>query len=154
MVNEIGFYSRDEKYGGLSNFHRCEQFVDGYLYPTNEHYYQSQKALGLEFHKWIATAPNPYLAMKAGRLLRAGKEGELRPEWEKIKLVIMEKGLRAKFQNQLLRLRLIQTGDAHLFENSSTDDYWGGALPKSKNHLGNLIMKIREEIKNNLATSK
>ena len=151
MYESIGFYSRDEQYGWLSNFHRCNQVVDGYLYPTNEHYYQSQKALGLEFHKWIATAPNPYLSMKAGRLLRAGKPGELRPEWEQIKLLIMETGLRAKFKDQALRIRLLQTGDAFIYEDSLIDRYWGGSLPDSKNHLGKLIMKIREEIKKETA---
>ena len=147
MTDKIGFYSRDEKYGWLSNFYRCIQFVDGKLYPTNEHYYQAMKARGENFQEWIRLCPVPYHAMLSGRRLRVGKPGELRPDWENVKLAYMERGLRAKFQDQLLRLKLLQTGDAHLFENSLTDSYWGGALPKSKNHLGNLLMKIREEIK-------
>jgi N-glycosidase YbiA len=146
MTDRIGFYSRDDKYGWLSNFHRCDQVVDGLIYPTNEHYYQAQKAISPEFRRWIRLAPNPYLAMKSGRLLRAGKEGELRPDWEAEKLSIMEIGTRAKYCNQALRLRLLQTENAYLFENSPTDDFWGGYLPNSKNHLGNIIMKIRAEI--------
>jgi ribA/ribD-fused uncharacterized protein len=147
MTDKIGFYSRDDQYGWLSNFHRSRQWVDDEVYETNEHYYQSQKAEYPRIQEWIRLAPNPYLAMKAGRLLRAGKPGELRPDWENMKLIIMEKGLRAKFLDSVLRLKLLQTFDAYLFENSPTDDYWGGALPNSKNHLGNLIMKIRQEIK-------
>src|SRR5271157_6640544 len=129
MTDKIGFYSRDEEYGWLSNFYRCPQVVDGKRYMTNEHFYQSQKAYAPEFQEWIRLAPNPYLAMKAGRLLRAGKPGELRENWDDtknpLKLVVMEKGIRAKFQDQLLRLKLLQTYNAYLFENSPTDDYWG-----------------------------
>jgi N-glycosidase YbiA len=148
LTGSIGFYSRDEKYGWLSNFHRCIQTIDGKKYITNEHYYQSMKAINPEKAELIRQLPTPYMALKTGRSL---PKGELRPDWDDptnpLKLIIMERGLRAKFMNLDLRLKLIDTGKVYLYENSPTDSYWGGALPNSKNHLGNLIMKIRDEIR-------
>ena len=140
----IYFYSRDDDYGWLSNFWRANQIVDGAVYPTNEHFYQSQKSIDYTVRGWIRSAPNPFLAMKAGRSLRSGKE--LRPDWENLKLGVMEKGLKAKFfQNEDLKQKLIETGSSLLRENSPTDMFWGGALNGSKNMLGELLMKIRKE---------
>lgn len=147
MVERIGFYSRDETYGWLSNFHRSDQDVDGVIYKTNEHYYQSKKAISLEFQNWIRLAPNPYHAMMAGRTLREGKTGELRPDWERVKLNIMLEGLRAKFDNPILKQKLLDTGDSYLFEKSPNDTYWGVVNGRGNNHLGILIMQVRGELK-------
>ena len=155
MVTEIGFYSRDTTYGWLSNFHRATQRVDGIYYPTNEHFYQSQKAMDPRFQDWIRTAPNPYLAMKAGRSIRAGKIGELRPDWESVKLDVMLKGLRAKFDpnyNKLLVNLLLLTQDAYLYEDSPNDQYWGKVRGVGENNLGKLIMKVRDELRQNIVT--
>ena len=148
MVERIGFYSRDEKYGWLSNFHRCEMMVDGRIYPTNEHYYQSRKANSFEVAEWIRLAPNPYLAMKAGRTIREGKRGELRPHWDDMKLTYMLAGLRLKFENTELRRKLLDTGNAYLYEDSPNDKYWGLVKGDGENRLGELLMQVREELKN------
>ena len=139
---EILFYSRSDDYGWLSNFERSPQRVDGVCYETNEHYYQSQKAIGLDIWKWIKEAPNPFLAMKAGRSLR---NKEIRNDWHEIKDKIMLRGLRAKFdQNDILKQDLLDTGNATLHEDSETDMFWG---IKGRDILGKLLMKVREELK-------
>lgn len=142
-MKEILFYSRDETYGWLSNFHRSPQVVDGKVYPTNEHYYQSQKAKDKLTSEWIASAPIPFLAMKAGRVLRRRKS--LRDDWgERVKVEVMLKGLRAKFnQSPRLRNKLLETKDAVLHENSPTDLFWG---IKGKSMFGKLLMQVRREI--------
>jgi N-glycosidase YbiA len=139
----ILFYGRDEEYGWLSNFERSIQVVDGNEYPTNEHYYQAMKANSEEFRKWIADAPNPFAAMKAGRSLREGKE--LRSDWDTFKFDYMYKGLIAKFsQNPELKRKLLDTGDIEIHENSPTDMIWG---IKGQDMLGKLLMKVRNELK-------
>ena len=35
-----------------------------------------------------------------------------------------------------------------MIEDSPVDMFWGGALPGSKNYLGKLLMKLRDEIRN------
>jgi len=82
--------------------------------------------------------------MKAGRNLRPE---ETTWDWDQIKVDVMLRGLRAKFQNESLRLMLLWTGDAILKEDSPTDMFWGGTLLGSQNMLGKLLMQVREEIK-------
>jgi ribA/ribD-fused uncharacterized protein len=134
MVSDIYFYFNKEEYGWLSNFERIGIIIDGNWYNTNEHYYQSQKANSDINREWIRNAPSPYLAMMAGRSLR---EKEKKSNWDNIKFDIMEKGLFAKFsQNEELKKKLIETGDAKL--------YWG---VKGEDRLGKLLMKVREELR-------
>ena len=141
-MNEINFYSRKDEYGWLSNFWRQVEKVDNKYYSTNEHYYQACKSKDVEIFHWILSAPNPYLAMCAGRSLR--KDKELINGWEKDKIKVMLKGLRAKFENLELRKRLLDTGDAILHEDSPTDMFWG---KYGKDMLGKLLMQVREELK-------
>ncbi len=143
MTQEINFYSRKPLYGFLSNFHRCSQVVDGITYSTNEHYYQSKKAVHEDMEIWIASAPSPYMAMRAGRMLRPY---EFRADWDDVKLDVMLTGLRSKFADPHLRNRLLDTGDAILHEDSPTDMFWG---KKGKDHLGRLLMQVRDEIRDN-----
>jgi ribA/ribD-fused uncharacterized protein len=143
MEEEINFYSRNSEYGWLSNFARYPQTVDGKTYKTNEHYYQSQKTTDAEVSNWIASASSPFLAMRAGRSLRVGKD--FRSDWEKIKVEVMLKGLRAKVQQHAdLAQKLLATGNAAIHEDSPTDMFWG---KKGKDMLGKLLMQVREELR-------
>jgi len=142
LSEKILFYSRKKEYGFLSNFEPSLMIIDGRKYKTNEHYYQSQKAISEEIREWIRTAPTPFLAMRGGRSLRAW---EIEQNWESMKEVIMLKGLREKFsQNYPLRKKLLDTGDATLHEDSPKDKYWG---IKGKDRLGKLLMQVRDEIR-------
>ena len=142
LIEEINFYYRKKEYGWLSNFWRCWQEVDGIFYPANEYYYQAEKAKERDVHIWISNAPNPYLAMQAGRSLRKGKE--LVDDWDSRKVDVMLKGLRAKFEDAGLREKLLETGDAVIHEDSPTDMFWG---IRGKDMLGRLLMQVRNEIK-------
>ena len=68
--------------------------------------------------------------------------------WNDIKDEVMYDGLRAKFtQHPEINSLLKETGKRILCEHSPNDSYWGnGGDGSGKNTLGNLLMKIREEI--------
>lgn len=136
----INFYSRGTEYGWLSNFWWSPLKVDGVTYKTNEHYYQSRKAKDVAMRDWIANAPTPFLAMTAGRALKAS---QMVDNWDNKKVEVMLTGLRAKFQDTTLRDKLKNTGDAILHEDSPTDMFWG---VKGKDMLGKLLMQVRSEI--------
>lgn len=141
-MTEINFYTTKDEYGWMSNFWRANQIVDGIEYRTNENFYQSQKATDSNIALWIAAAPSPYLAMKAGRSLR---EKEFHPDWEQVKVEVMLKGLRAKFsQNADLREKLLATEDVILHEDSPRDMFWG---KEGKDMLGKLLMIVRTELR-------
>lgn len=63
--------------------------------------------------------------------------------------------LRKKFNNSVLKKKLLATGDALLIEgNTCHDNYWGDCKCekckdiKGENRLGQLLMQVREELKN------
>lgn len=143
-MKDIYFYSRkNNEYGFLSNFWRAKQIVGSVVYKTNEHYYQSQKAKNRKDMLWIASAPTPYGAMKAGRSLR---KKDMVDDWDDMKVKWMKMGLLFKFtQNIDLKEKLLATGDARLHEDSPTDMFWG---VKGKDMLGKLLMEVREELRN------
>ena len=126
----------------LSNFFESPFTVDGKTYSTVEHYFQSQKFLDPEIQERIRNAKSPVLAKKLGRKFT------LREDWNSFRNRMMAEALKHKFeQNDSLREKLINTGDAILVENSPRDRYWGGALPGSKNKLGLMLMELRSKLK-------
>ena len=125
------------------------------MYPTNEHYYQSQKGKTPEIQEYIRGAPNATIAMGLGRMLEQQPYDKyLADDWYEgsgtdhpKKLDVMLKGLRHKFMNPRLHQLLIETGDAVIHENSEDDLFWGiGSDGTGESWLGKLLMQVREEI--------
>lgn len=128
------------EYRWLSNFGESPIEVGGKSYATVEHFYQAMKATTVEEHEWVRTAPTP------GQSKRRGQKVEMVEDWEEIKLGVMEEGLRRKFQIPELRKKLLRTGFQHLMEgNTWGDTFWGVHQGEGLNHLGRLLMDIREE---------
>ena len=79
-----------------------------------------------------------------------GRLVPLRPDWEAVKVGIMEEIVRAKFiQHPELAARLLATGDKVLVEgNHWGDTFWGvdTRTGQGHNHLGRILMKVREEL--------
>ena len=78
-----------------------------------------------------------------------GKELIPYPGWKEAQLDIMESILSAKFgQNPALMDKLAETGNCILTNgNSKHETFWGVDLYswQGENHLGRLLMKIREK---------
>jgi predicted NAD-dependent protein-ADP-ribosyltransferase YbiA (DUF1768 family) len=73
------------KYSFLSNFYRVIiPAHDGLLYPSVEHAYQAHKTLNLQERYRVSRVSTPGAAKKAGRKL------PLRPDWNSLRLSIME----------------------------------------------------------------
>lgn len=126
----------------LSNFYPCTITFDGDTYPSVEHAYQASKTFSRAERGPIRRAK---LASTAKRL---GKEVTLRPDWEQVRIGIMEAFLRQKFADPRLARLLAGTEDHELIEgNEWGDTFWGVCKGVGENHLGKLLMKIREEIR-------
>ena len=129
------------KYQFLSNFYYAPFIVDGIEFPTVEHYFQAAKTFDKGDRQMIAAASSPGLAKRMGRRI------SLRPDWERVKLTVMKVALRAKFSDPHLRSKLVQTYPEELVEDNTWNDYfWGRCNGKGKNHLGMLLMEIRDEV--------
>jgi hypothetical protein len=111
-----------------------------------EHAYQAAKTLDLEARERIRKAPTPGEAKKLGRRV------ELRDGWAEMRLEVMEAMLRMKFRDPDLRRKLYWTRERELVEgNRWGDTFWGKTRDETgtwqgKNHLGEILMRIREEI--------
>ena len=125
----------------LSNFYEAFVEYKGVLYKNNEAAFQAQKCPS-RINEFINLPPN-----KAKRL---GRKVELRPDWEEVKDQIMYEICKCKFtQHPDLREMLVRTGDQELIEgNYWNDTYWGVCKGVGQNKLGKILMRIREELKN------
>jgi len=145
MAKEIYFFSRDDKYYQFSNFSGFGFTLDSVRWKTMEHYFQAMKFINTPQYEKIVNAGSPKQAKDLGQ----SRNTPIRKDWEDVKENIMLTGLREKFKNNELKELLIKTGKKKLIENSPYDKYWGiGKDGKGKNRLGELLMKLREELKN------
>ena len=73
----------------------------------------------------------------------------MKPDWSTVKDDVMYKVLKEKFtQNPDLGFLLKSTCNAHLFEHTNVDKYWGdgGDARTGHNKLGLMLMKVRSEL--------
>jgi N-glycosidase YbiA len=143
-MDVINFYSVSEKYGCFSNFSPHPIRLDGKTWPTSEHYFQARKFAGTPDEEEVRLAKSPMIAARMGR----SRKRPLRKDWESVKDRIMHEAVLAKFtQHADLREILLATGDAKIVEHTENDDYWGdGGDGNGKNMLGQILMRVREEL--------
>jgi len=141
------------EYRFLSNFYPCVISLDGYDYTTIEHAYQAAKTQDPLFRERIRDTIQPGRAKAMGKSLRMSKEEE--SAWRDKRLDVMEGFLRQKFSKKPMRDLLLHTRDAMIVEeNWWGDTFWGVCEGKGENHLGKIIMKIREDIKSEKAAAQ
>ena len=132
------------EYAFLSNFWEVPVTYKGMTYGSNEAAFQAQKCI-TEEEKMEFTQLRPSASKKLGRWVK------LRPDWEEVKVGLMEEIVRAKFtQNEELKALLLATGEAYLEEgNTWHDTCWGvdAKTGEGQNHLGKILMKVRGELK-------
>lgn len=130
-----------EKYFFLSNFYTSPVIYLGVKYLNNEAAFQAQKAITEEDKMQFAKL-SPSEAKKAGRRIK------LRSDWELVKDEHMYEICLAKFtQNEILKAKLLATGDEILEEgNNWGDREWGVVNGVGKNKLGKILMRVREEL--------
>lgn len=125
-------------------------------FQTVENFYQAMKAKkdDLTTRRRISIQP-PTQAKKMGNRIK------LRPDWEEIKLDVMAYALRYKFAPYTSWAdKLLATGVSEIVEsNTWHDTFWGKCfckrcLGQGENHLGRLLMSIREKLLKQKLTPK
>jgi ribA/ribD-fused uncharacterized protein len=132
-----------KEYAFLSNFYACPVAFEGYLHPSAEHAYQAAKTEDENERRVIRTAETP------GDAKRLGREITLRPNWEETKMRFMREVIISKFKyHHAIAEQLLNTGDEELVEeNWRGDTFWGVCNGVGENHLGKILMKVRDELK-------
>lgn len=151
-MNDIYFYSTqrgtraDPRLFCLSNFARSPFILHDKQWATVEHYFQAAKFFQTEpkLAEEIRNSKTPAEAKKLG-----WKSRNISKDWDRVRDFYMKAALDAKFkQNKELKRILISTGYARLHEDSPRDFYWG---VKGKDRLGQLLMQVRDEVRNEVS---
>jgi ribA/ribD-fused uncharacterized protein len=141
------------RYRFLSNFYPCKIEHKGIVYPSVEHFYVAMKVTEMQlidgnyytaadFREMLARIKEP------GDVKKLGQRIKVRKDWDDKKLEFMNWAVREKFKNETLSEMLISTGDQELIEGNWWKDYfWGVCNGKGENHLGKILMQVREELK-------
>ena len=138
----IDRFTKETGYDFLSNFYRSTVMFEGVLYPTVEHAYQASKSTDPKVRDLIRRAPSPDVAKKLGQGVA------VRPDWNDVKVDIMRRLIREKFENPFLRPKLLATGGAELILNNRWNDkFWGICRGVGENWLGRILMDERKRIK-------
>ena len=152
-MEEIRFYRANEKpYGVFSNLYRREVVYEGLTFQTSEHAYQAGKARKENVRDWLMAAPSPGLLAMAAHGLYVW---DVHPDWSKIKFNRMKEILYAKYtQHNDLKELLLSTGNKRLVEVATVDNavnrLWGEVNGKGQNKLGELLMEVRAQIRQEL----
>ncbi len=129
------------EYRWLSNFAPVKIILDGLDYPSVEHAYMSAKNDSEYWKMFCSDNDNT-----AGKVKKESKTIIVKENWDDIKLSVMEKCLKQKFNQEPYKTKLIETGDEYLQEgNNWNDKFWGVCFKTDigENNLGKLIMRIR-----------
>jgi len=144
----VCFY--EQEFYMLSNFSAFNVFIDGRLHATSEHAYhwfkftgQDDASIDIRLRIYLATSAHD--AFKIAEKEKAHR----RSDWDLVKVGTMLRILLLKAaQHEYVRRKLLETGDRELVEDSWRDDVWGwGPNKDGQNLLGNLWMKVRDELR-------
>mmetsp|Transcript_36718 Transcript_36718/g.59332 ORF Transcript_36718/g.59332 Transcript_36718/m.59332 type:complete len:155 (+) Transcript_36718:60-524(+) len=138
-------YELRRKYYFLSNFYESPIFLDGFPlpFPTLEHAFQAAKTDVYEEREMLLSCGKPKVAKDLGRTVT------LRDNWDSLRLQVMGDLLFQKFSMHAdLCEKLLATGDCLIEEgNTWNDTYWGVCNGIGENHLGKLLMKTRDKLR-------
>ena len=134
----LGFFG---KYRCLSNFHHAEFEHEGLTFTCSEAAYMAQKTLDMSIRRKFCT-------LSGAEAKSMGRRIALRPDWDRVRIHAMYGVLLSKFfQDVHSQLTLIGTGDKVLVEaNWWGDTFWGQCDGVGQNHLGQILMTIRDFI--------
>lgn len=139
------YFFRNE-HAWLSNYAECKITIRGIEYQSVENAYMACKNTSPEWKELCRTS-------SAAQAKRESKNILLRDNWDEVKLRVMKACLDQKFAQEPFRQLLIDTGNQNIVEGTYwKDTYWGVDLKQDpnigENHLGRIIMQIRNEITN------
>ena len=101
----------------LSNFELAAiTMPDGITYPSNEHAYQAAKTLDLSIRRLVAKLETP------GKARRFGMKLDLRPDWEEVRVPVMELASQTKYSTYAYFYDLLHSTDGKILVEAN---WWG-----------------------------
>ncbi|CAJ1427626.1 unnamed protein product [Effrenium voratum] len=124
--------------------------VDGLEWPSTEHYFQAQKFLKTsseELVERIRRLPGSLEGNREAKCL--GCAGQLRGDWEAVKVQVMRTAVMAKFsQHPELRRKLLEEipREAALVEHCGDAEWGDGGDGCGKNLFGRVLTEVRDAL--------
>ena len=152
QTNEGIVFQGEHSY--LSNFYRAPIELSSGKFNNVEQAFVHARAVHCQapaIADEILRTPDPYLCKQLGKQIKTT------PEWDMVKLGLLEKLIRAKFtQHPALADRLMKTENSKLFE-GTRDRFYGVGIPISQhqsigpnnpgqNKLGEILEKVRADL--------
>lgn len=171
---EINFFD-DEEYRFLSNMYPCKVVLDDIEYQTSEAAFHAGKFKEKKYKLMLTnlkTKPDANWKSLGKKAKQLGQKNGITKQYNLLfdsdawnngeGQKAMLQAVRAKFKNPDLAKKLLKTGDAILIEGTFWNDrIWGVGLRRikdedgniigykgsGKNQLGEILMKVRDELK-------
>lgn len=154
----VVFHTTRERFGGLSNM------AAGFPLHVNDVHFRTSETLYQvcrfphrpDVQQYIINEPSPMIAKRKSKPYR----DETRPDWNLVRHKIMRWSLRVKLAQHYVDFGelLLSTGDRHIVEQSSKDNFWGAFVKPNgvlvgQNVLGRLLMELRERLQSDTKQS-
>lgn len=142
------YFSRKDEAEPMSSYSAYDFELDGFQWPTVEHYFQAMKFFDEKYQKRIREAKSPAAARKLGR----SRFKKIRPDWRAIREVVMTRAVYIKSRtHEEVSKAILKTGDARLVENNQYDYFWGcGRDRRGRNVYGRVLMGVRNKLREEL----
>lgn len=157
-MKKIGFWKVSGEYGEFSNWYLCSFMFMGMRFGSSEQalmWFKARRFGDIEIAEKILKTNNQKEIKDLGRKVKNYDD----KIWSSIRFGVMHNILYYKFsQNNVLRDKLLSTGDAELYEASPYDKIWGIGSDnveevKGQNLLGKALMEVREALREELKDS-
>lgn len=166
IADIIGFHLTTEPHGCFSNWFQSDFTYAGIQYLCVEQYMMAQKvALGQRYDLLdeIMKTSDPVRIKALGGKGYFTEFAAIKPIWDRHCRHIVKRGVRAKFmQNPVILDELLATSNALLAECAAKDRIWGIGINlknpawknienwNGSNYLGQILMEVREELRQEL----
>lgn len=136
--------TRDDATHPLASYSKHAFELDGFEWPSVEHYYQAMKFDDAEYREQIRQASHPAEASKLGK----SRKHQKRKNWKKNSVTYMTRGTYIKCRTHPdVAQMLLDSGDIAIKEVSQYDYFWGGGRDlRGDNEFGKLLMGIRAKL--------
>lgn len=112
--------------------------LDSFTWHSAEQFYQASKFTDEAIIKKIKACQNPFRCAAIGQT----REFKIRDDWEEIKIDVMARAIRARFDQHPELAEILKRSKGTLYDHSAADSFWG----IGSNVTGKLLMKIRDDL--------
>ncbi|MDK2776311.1 MAG: NADAR family protein [Pseudomonadota bacterium] len=141
--------TRDDITHPLSSYAQYAFELDGFEWPSVEHYYQAMKFDDADYRERIRQAETPKAAAKLGK----SRWKKRRKNWKKNSITYMTRAtyIKCRTHPEVAEM-LLKSGELEIKDLSMYDYFWGtGRDLRGENRFGKMLMGVRNKLQEEAA---